>query len=178
MTRWLVVLAVAGGCVVGGGEGYWEFDDPRLVSVRIGSGDITVDSTSGDVMVLEWDGGGFGDNARPDVQEAGGEVRVDANGGVLGGGSVTLDVPHGVALDLTVERGSIDVTLDAPANVFACVAAGSVSLGVPAGGYVLDVGLIATVDSDVYHDPDAEHTLHACSAAGSVEVFATTSGEG
>ncbi len=176
MTGWrlLGLAAFATGCIVevGGGEREWRFVDPVAVEAEVSNGDIQVVSSRNDELIARWDGGGLGDNARPDVDElADGSVRIDADGGVAGGGSLELEVPDGTVLDLTVDRGSIEVTLDAPTSIFACAGAGYVGLTVPPGPYRLQLGAgVGVIDSTIVDDPTAPYTLEVCVGAGEVEL--------
>ena len=170
------VAMLASGCLiqVGGGETAWQFDAPAKVEVLVSNGDIDVVSAPGATLFAAWDGGGFGENARPDVFEmSDGTLVLDANGGLLGGGTMTVEVPDGTDLDLVVERGAIDVQLDNPANIGACVAAGSISLGLPPGPYELDVGIgVGAIDSDIWHEPGAPWRVEVCLGAGDVDIYA------
>ncbi len=174
MTRVLAALTLlTSGCVIGGGETYWEFQSPEAVSVRIGSGEVSVRSVDDDVVRIWWEGGGVGDNARPEVERAdNGVVFIDADGGFLGGGDVRVGLPAGVGIEAIVDRGEVDVGLQAPSDVAACVAAGEVSIGVPAGGYRLDLDVGAgELSTEMFHDPDAPYEIAACVGAGEVELY-------
>ncbi|MEM6926573.1 MAG: hypothetical protein AAF602_06580 [Myxococcota bacterium] len=170
----LAVAAMLTGCIVevGGGEREWRFVDPPEVMAEVSNGDIRVRSALDDELLARWDGGGFGDNARPDVVElADGTIRIDADGGLAGGGTMELEVPDGTALDLTVDRGSIDVELDAPASIYACAGAGRVGITVPPGPYRLELGAgIGVIDNGIVDDPTAPYTLEVCVGAGEVEL--------
>ena len=175
MTLSSVVLGLLSGCVVnvGGGEPSWSFEQPRELVVTLGSGDIQVRSTPSTEMQVRYDGGGLGDSANPDVwQDRDGTVIVDADEGIFGGGSVEVELPAGVDVDLVVDRGAIEVQLDAPTNIYACVGAGSVSIGVPPGPYELDVAVGAgAISSEVYHQRGAPYRIEVCTGAGDVQIF-------
>ena len=174
MTRVLAALPLLGvGCVVGGGETYWEFEAPTAVSVMLASGEIDVRSVDDEVARIWWEGGGFGDNARPEVKRSdSGVVFVDADGGLLGGGEVRVGLPAGVGIEAILDRGEVDVGLQAPSDVAACVAAGEVSIGVPAGGYRLDLGVGAgSLTTEIYDDPGAPFEIAACVGAGEVDLY-------
>jgi len=168
------VVALATGCVVqvGGGQAEWTFRSPSAVEIDVANGDIRVASSYDDRLVARWDGGGLGDNAHPDVHElSDGTIVIDANGGVAGGGTVEVDVPGGTELALTVDRGSIDVRLDEPADIFACAGAGSVSLDVPPGPYRLELGaVVGVIDNGILDVPDAPYTIEVCVGAGDVQI--------
>lgn len=170
----LVGVAALSACIVevGGGERAWTFDAPEAVMVELSNGDIRVDSTSSRMLTARWDGGGFGDNASPDVFElSDGSVFIDADGGIAGGGSVELEVPDGTELDLTVDRGSIDIVLDAPTSLFACAGAGAISIAVPPGPYRLELGVVAgVIDNGIVDDPTAPYIIEVCVGAGEVEL--------
>lgn len=169
-----VMVVAASGCIVevGGGEGEWRFVQPPMVEVEISNGDIEVVSSRSNEMIARWEGGGLGDNARPDVVElSDGTVRVDADGGIAGGGTMRVEVPMGTDLNLTVDRGSIDVFLDEPASVFACAGAGYVGLTMPPGPYRLELGAgIGVIDNGIVDEPTAPYTLEVCVGAGEVEL--------
>lgn len=171
--RWtLWAGALCSGCVVGGGDRSWSFERPAEVVVQIGSGEIGVISSPDDRLRVSWEGGGVGDNGRPDVYEEGGVVWVDANGGILGGGEVRLEIPDGVAMDLEVSRGEIHTALSAQASIDACVATGEVSLGVAPGPYVLDLAIgLGHLESELWHDPTSPYRLSACTAVGDLHVY-------
>ena len=176
MKGWIGVVAVAMsvGCVfaVGGGESEWSFTSPTRAEVQVANGDINARSSLDDRLVVRWDGGGLGDNARPDVRElANGTVIIDADGGIAGGGTVDLDVPPGTTLDLVVDRGSIDVMLDEPTSLFACVGAGSIDITVPEGPYRLEVGAgIGVISTGIIPDPSAPYVIEVCVGAGDVQI--------
>ena len=168
---WMALVWSA--CVVGGGSTTWEFVQPDSLTVLVASGDIDVRSSPDDLMIVDWEGGGVGDNARPDVSDVRGDVVIDANGGIAGGGSVMAEVPDGTTLNLEVARGSIDVELEAPANITACVAAGSVRLVLPPGPYEMDLNVAAgVIGQEVFHEEGAPYRLSACAAAGEIRVEA------
>lgn len=176
MTRAMLLLPLlAAGCLieVGGGSTQWDFEDATALEIRLSSGDVTITSTSGPDVEVYWEGGGVGDNARPEVStDRFGRVRVDANGGLLGGGSIEVALPAGIDVDVQVERGAIDAHLDAPTNIFACTGAGSITLGVAPGPYELDLGVgVGVIDSDVWHEPGAPYTIEVCLGAGDVELY-------
>ncbi len=99
-------------------------------------------------------------------------MHVDANGGVLGGGDVFVEVPDGTRLQLEVARGDIQTRLSAQTSLSACVAAGAVSLGVAPGAYDLDLAIgLGSLDSELWHDPGSPHQLSACAAVGDLEVY-------
>lgn len=169
-TLWAVILST--GCVVGGGDQGWTFERPTSVVVQVGSGSIDVVSSPDDQLRAWWEGGGFGDNASPDVYEEGGVVWIDANGGVLGGGEVRVEVPAGTSMDLEVARGEIHTALTEQASIEACVAAGEVSLGVAPGPYVLDLAIgLGHLESELWHDPTSPYRLSACTAVGDLHVY-------
>ena len=166
-TMWVVVAAA--GCVVGGGEQAFEFDDIAGLRVELGSGDVRAWGGSPDgVTRVHTDGGGIGrDNVSPDVRfDADGWVTVDMNGGPLGGGDLDVEVPDGLPLE-------VDVDLQAPADLWACVAAGDIAVTLPAGRYALDLdggaGSIE-VDRRISDDPMADHRVSLCVAAGGIDV--------
>ncbi len=166
-------LLAATGCIVevGGGERTWTFEEPHALQVRLSSGDLEVESVPGDELTVHWEGGGLGDNAAPDVRDDEGWVVLDANGGPLGGGSIEVEVPDGTSLDLSVERGSLDVELYAPADIYACVGAGSIRLDVAPGPYELDVGVgVGVIGTDIWHEAGASYRIEICLGAGDVEI--------
>jgi hypothetical protein len=103
-----------------------------------------------------------------------GHVFVDADGGFLGGGELHISVPQGVDLDFVMDRGCIEVDLDAAASVSSCLGAGDTSIHLPAGRYAMDLGVAAgsIVSEELIDDPNAPFAIHACVGAGSLEVMA------
>ena len=165
----MVVLAAIG-CAVGGSEREFTFDDAIGLTIELGSGDVVVESSADEVLYVTYDGGGLGKAARPDVYQEDGEVFVDART-LLGGADIEALAPAAVPLDIQVDRGDIDVELAASASVHACVGAGSVSIGVPAGEYRLDLDVGAgSISSEIVDRADAPYTLSVCAGAGSVDV--------
>jgi len=165
---------IMSGCLVevGGGQQEWSFRAPPAVEVEVANGDIRVGSSFDDELVARWDGGGLGDNARPDVFElSDGTIVIDADGGIAGGGTIDLEVPDGTALDLRVDRGSIDVSLDSPTSIFACAGAGRVGLALPPGPYRLELGaVVGVIENQIVDDPGAPYTIEVCVGAGEVEL--------
>ena len=171
--RWLVLLPLAG-CAVGGGERDWSADVDRL-ELRLGSGEITVDTAPGITETLvHWEGGGLGDSGFPQAEEVDGVLRIDAKGSFIGGGEITVVLPEGVDVAVWLDRGEIDIALQAPANVLGCLAAGEVSIGVPGGAYRLDVPMaVGEVSVEgITHDGNAPYAISACVAAGELNVYA------
>ncbi|MEN0062406.1 MAG: hypothetical protein AAGA48_09650 [Myxococcota bacterium] len=168
-----IVAAMAVGCIVevGGGESQWTFDAPETLEASVGNGDIRVSTSRSDRLFARWEGGGLGNNASPDVAElVDGTVVIDANG-LAGGGTLEIETPDDTDLGLLVDRGSIDVYLDAPTNVFACAGAGRVAIDVPPGPYRLEVGaLVGVIDNAIVDDPNAPYTIEVCVGAGEVEL--------
>jgi len=171
----LTTASLAAGCVVGGGEQTHNYRDLAGVSIHLGNGEVEVVSDRDRCCETELhlDLGGVGARtARGDVSvDRDGWLTVDARG-LLGGGDIEVRLPPGVPVEVLVERGDALVQLDAPADVYGCVAAGSVTIEVPEGGYRLDLagGAGAVSVDGVWHDPDAVHTIGACVGAGDVEV--------
>lgn len=178
MVRGLCLGALMGltGCMVGGGTQEWNLEGVQRLEVLHGAGDLHIQSTldAAEGTWVFWDGGGIGnDNVRPEVWVEDGIGYVDANGGPLGGGDLDIHTPLGVDLVVKLERGDAALWLQAPANIDACVAAGALSIGVPAGVYDLELdGAAGALNSTgLQHDPDAEHGIRACVAAGELEVY-------
>ena len=167
----LGLLVFAPGCIVGGGDGTWTFTDATELWVSIASGNVDVTPSGDTNTIVTYDGGGVGRAARPDVSEDdAGRVTVDGHG-QLGGGDITAQVSDGVAITAQVDRGDIDIELQAPADVDACVAAGSVSIGLPAGSYAFDLDMgVGAIGVEFVDDPSADHTVHVCVGAGSVDL--------
>lgn len=168
------LMGLIAGCIVqvGGGEAEWSFLAPSAVQVDVGNGDIHVVSSFDDRLVVRWDGGGFNENAYPDVVElADGTIDVDANGGIAGGGTVDLELPTGTDLELLVDRGSIEVRLDEPTNLFACAGAGSIDIAMPPGPYRLELGaMLGVIDNGIVDDPNGPYTIEVCLGAGDVTL--------
>lgn len=166
--------AVAVACIVevGGGEREWSFDAPPAVQAEVANGDLRVTTSPDATLFARWDGGGLGDNARPDVVELfDGTIVIDADGGVAGGGTLDIEAPAGTDLELVVDRGAIDVQIDAPSNIFACAGAGRVALSVPPGPYRLELSAaIGVIDSEIRDEPGAPYTIEVCVGAGEVEL--------
>lgn len=162
------------GCVMGGGTRAWSFEDASLVSAFVENGEISVQSSEEDVTVVHWDGGGVGESAWPRVHVSDGHVVVDADGGLLGGGDLSISVPKGVDLDLVLDRGSIEVDLDAATSVSSCLGAGDTSIHLPAGRYAMDIVVAAgsIVSEELIDDPNSTFAIHACVGAGSLEIEA------
>lgn len=174
----LLLAVVSGGalsgCVVGGGENTWAFSDPASITASVSSGEIAVSSSEDSGARISWEGGGFGENAWPDVEDLDGDVVVDADGGLLGGGELDIQAPAGTPLILAVERGSVTVTLDHPASIDVCVGAGEVSLFLPEGSYDIDSRVGAgEISSGIVDEPGAEHRITACVGAGEIFIGAT-----
>ncbi len=168
--RFGVVALLLGGCVVGGGEGSWVFDGATGLRIELASGEVSVTPSEDGALRLAFDGGGIGQAARPEVGQEGGEVELLASDG-LGGGEVDARVPPGIPIEVLLDSGEIAVELVAPADVFLCVATGSVDLVVPAGAYRLDLDVgVGSVAEEIVHDPDAEHAIALCAGAGDVTV--------
>ena len=73
-----------------------------------------------------------------------------------------------------IDRGELDIELDAPADIDACVAAGEVSIGVPAGAYDIDVAAgVGKIAIELVDDDDAEHFIRACTGAGEIDLHVT-----
>lgn len=173
--RWIWLAVLGGGCVVGGGERSFTAPDVEVVRLRLSGGEIAVQGTDRTDVYVEWDGGGFGRNAQPDIYEQEGELMVDAAGGLLGGGDIWVEVPAGVHIDATVERGEVDIHLLERASVDACVAAGEVTVGVPRGAYRLELagGVGELSSSGIIDDPDAPYRISVCVGAGEATVYST-----
>jgi hypothetical protein len=160
------------GCVVGGGSWDWSFDNPEGVSAFVANGEISVTSTEDNTAVVEWEGGGFGKSARPEVGQNDNVVVIDADGGVAGGGELSIEAPAGIFLDLTVDNGSIKVDIDAPASIMSCVGAGDTQIRVPAGAYDLELAVAAgaTVTEGIVDDPSSPFVIQVCVGAGSILI--------
>jgi hypothetical protein len=172
----LLTVVMATGCVVGGGEQTYHFDDLAGVRIELGSGDVEVfgeEDRHGSEITL--DIGGVGKkNARGELLVGDdGWLTVDANGGFMGGGDIEAWLPAGMPVEVFVERGDATVFLERPADVVACVAAGSVTIEVPMGAYRLDLngGAGAVSTQDVWGDDEAVHSIEACVGAGDVDVI-------
>ena len=162
------------GCVVGGGEeSSWTFDEVTAVDVSMKSGGITIWSAHEDQLAIWYDGGGLGGAARPEVFQADGTVVVDGRGG-LGGGNLEIEVPAGVPITAILDRGDMNILLDVPSDIDACLAAGELSIGVPPGPYDIEVEAGAgRVSIELEDDPDAEHFIRACAGAGEIRLYET-----
>jgi len=167
MKRLFLSVAVVG---CGGGDQSWSYDGVKAVDLAVSSGEIEVLTSDDGQTHVEWSGGGVGDNARPDVWlDGNGTLVVDAAGGILGGGELSVWVPAQVGVHAHAARGEVSVILANPSDVHGCVGAGEVSVAVPAGLYFIDAAVGAgSIDSDLVHDPEAEWTLSACAGAGEV----------
>lgn len=164
-------LALASGCVVGGGERSWSFDDVAGVQVSLANGDVTAFDGVGADLRVDWSGGGVGRAGFPFVDEYDGWVTIDASGD-LGGGEISLTTPPGVPVIALVDRGSVSVTRDEPADVAVVLGAGDGDVAVPRGGYALDVLVLAgavTLD-EVFDDPSADHAIDVTLSAGDLTV--------
>lgn len=169
LALWLVA------CVVGGGERSWQFGDAGAISIELDGGEVLVTNSADRTTWVEFDGGGIGEVANPDVWQDGDCVFVDADGG-LGGGELFAEVPEGTSIEARLDRGELTVVLDAPADVDVCVGAGEVTIEVPPGAYALDVDVGAgEVSTDITNDPGAVHTIRACAGAGEVTVRSSAS---
>lgn len=166
---WWTVFLV--GCVVGGGDRSWVFDGATALHVELASGSIVVTPSMDDRLRLAFDGGGVGQPARPVVDQLDdGTVTLLASDGI-GGGDVDARVPAGIPIEAELDQGDISVTLEAPADVFLCVAAGSVDLVVPPGDYRLDLDVGAgSISAGVVESEGADHLLSVCAGAGDVTV--------
>ncbi|MEQ1564667.1 MAG: hypothetical protein ABMA64_03430 [Myxococcota bacterium] len=159
------------GCVVGGGESSWTFQGATSMTASLANGDLRVWSSGGPETLVTYDGGGVGRAALPDVwQDSDGSVHADG-GGQLGGGDLDVWVSDGIPVAGFLDRGDLSVELTAPADIEACVGAGSVSIGVPAGAYALEIDAgVGSVDLEIVDDPSAAHTIHVCVGAGDIDV--------
>lgn len=169
--RWTVLGAVAAGCVVGGAELVYEFPDATSLGLELANGSVVVDDTFDGPTTVEWDGGGIGDAATPEVREArDGAVTVDARG-QLGGGDLAAHVVPGLPVRVLLDRGDVTVDLEAPSDLDLCVGAGSVDVTLPPGEYDLDVDLGAgSVDLEVPDTDGAAFSVRVCQGAGDVRI--------
>jgi hypothetical protein len=178
MRSGLVALVVgASGCFVGGGEQVVAFESATSLSVSLANGSVTIEPTEDGDTVVEWDGGGIGRAAFPEIeQHLDGGVSVDARG-QLGGGDVVVHVVPGIPIDVLLDRGDIAVTLAAPADLDLCVAAGSVEVELPPGDYDLDVAAGAgDVTLEVPDVDGAATRISVCAGAGSIDISFATPG--
>jgi len=176
-------IGVLSACVIGGGGGFgdddvggsdddWEFDQQLdAVFVQIANGTVTVVNTE-DAAWVEWDGGGFGDAASPDVYVEDGILHVDADGGQTGGGDLTVGLPPGVGIGAWIDYGEIDVILDQRSDIVACAVAGDVRVEVPAGAWDIDLDtpIGDTSVSGIDDDPQADWHIRSRITAGSLEI--------
>jgi hypothetical protein len=173
--RWLLVLGTSG-CVIGSVDQEFVFDDATAVSVEVSNGSLEVSSSGDDSLRIAVDGGGIGRGAVPEVTERpDGTVVVDMRGG-LGGGDVLLALPAGMSLDALIERGDISAALESPSSLDLCVAAGDASIGLPAGGYDLDLDMGAGDISaqGIWQDDQSPWSIGVCVGAGSVDLYVFT----
>ena len=109
-----------------------------------------------------------------DVFVEDGVLTVDAMAGLMSGADITIAVPEGLPVRGRVERGDLCVEMEEPSHIDACVAAGSVYIGVPEGEYrlALDVGAGDVSVDGVVHSDTASRVIHGCVAAGDLSVYA------
>jgi hypothetical protein len=167
------VILGAAGCVVGGSEGVHEFASATSLSMELGNGEALIVSSPDSALRVRYDGGGIGRAARPEiVRDDDGAVWVDG-GGPLGGGDLEIEVPAGIPVRAEVDRGELTIELSSPADLHACVGAGELSIGVPAGSYDLQIQAGAgEVELGLVNDPSAEYSIFACAGAGEIELYA------
>lgn len=170
----VAAASVASGCVVGGTDRDWAFDQASAVDLELGSGNVEVTTSVDGRTIVAYDGGGAGKSGRPNVEQRDdGTVVADARS-VLGGGDFTVEMAAGIPLTVIVDRGDVDIELTSGSDIDACVGAGDVSIGVPAGNYdlQLDAG-VGVIDLAIVDEPGAPYTIHACAGAGSLDIHTT-----
>lgn len=174
-----MVATMATGCVVGGSDTQDTFSGVTALSVELGNGEVYISSSDDGLAHVHYEGGGVGRSAFPErTQDPQGALSVDG-GGLLGGGDLWVEVPEGVPVTAEVERGELTIELLAPADINACVAAGELSIGVPAGAYDIQVAAGAgAVGVGLQSDPNAEHSIRACAGAGEIELYVFEEGMG
>lgn len=171
--RMSLVSCLLVGCVVGGGSYDERFEGVTAVDATISNGALEVRTADDDDVRVRYDGGGLGDAGRPDLWVDDGLLTIDAGG--LGGSDLRLELPPGADLDAQVSTGDLVIELDAPSSISACVAAGSLSLGLPAGAYDFDIGMAvgAIEEAGLDHDPESPWKIDVCVAVGAIDLHVT-----
>jgi len=141
------------------GSGQLMLFDVSDVSVRVGSGSITIDRATGRVDARTGSGG-------ITAYRLSGPAELHTGSGSIDGRGLSGD---GVVA--TTGSGKVELTLDDPGPVRAETSSGSVHVTVPAGSYRIrtETGS-GSADVRVPDDPDGEHLIDARTGSGSIVI--------
>jgi hypothetical protein len=170
---WFGLLSVVSGCVVGSSDRSWDVGAVEGADLQLSNGELNVRTSHDGGARVDYDGGGFGDAARPEVDiDAEGWLVVDAR--ALGGGELDVAVTAGAPILILQDRGEVDILLSEPADIDVCLGAGELSIGLPSGAYDFDIHLaFGGIDRGLVHDPQSPFKVHACAVAGEIDIFAS-----
>lgn len=128
----VVLFVPLAGCFVGGQSKSFEIGEPvDRVEVFLGSGDVDVFPSDGDRVSVDYDMGGVS-GSLPGHRIEDGVLILDLRCDGACGGDVMVDVPHGVDVDVELERGDVLLS-DLSGDVRVQVGAGEVHGGVFTG---------------------------------------------
>ncbi len=153
------------------GERDWVFDTaPAALRATFGNGDVTVHATDRDDAVVAWSGAAIG--TIPHVGVLDGVLVVGAECRLCGG-TLDIEVPAGIPVDVGVGEGSVTLQLDEAVDVAVRLDHGAVEVGVPAGSYDVRVRAVAaSVSLDgIERDPAAAHLITVDVDAGEVVLL-------
>lgn len=141
------------------GSGQVALFDVASVSMKVGSGGVTVDGADG-AVTAETGSGGI------TVARAAGPVTLTA-----GSGSVEGRELGGQGVLATAGSGSVTLSLDTAGPVQAQAGSGSVHITVPSGSYQVRTRTgSGHADVQLPHDADGEHLIDAETGSGSITV--------
>lgn len=141
------------------GSGRMTLTDVSSVSVKVGSGDITIEGADGDVTAQTGSGG-------VSVRRAAGPVTL-----TTGSGSIEGHQLGGGGVSATTGSGGVTLSLDSPGPVRAQTSSGSVQVTVPAGSYQVQTRTgSGNADVQLPHDADGEHLIDVETGSGGIRI--------